>query len=321
MFHRMKRLWILAFLLLAGCKPARDNPYDPQSAGYVGEGTVKGRVTSPVGTPLQGALVLTVPVGFTAVTGSNGKFAMNPEPGTWRFTAQLPGYVPDTTSLVNIAPGETREFIDFRLNGIPVVESCRVISCHEDRGWPVGSVYWAEVTALIQDPDGIQDIDSVRVIIGFDTTELAVDMSFVSGITYEAEIDEIACPDHRLESLIGRAFIIHAVDTKRCTGASSHFYVPRIIYELPHTVSPTYLDDPVPPIDFVWNRMRVSHSITYNLIVQNRSSLEVVHTEHGVLDTTCTIDFLPTGSYLWRVEGVDEFGDLSCSNKESFQVQ
>jgi hypothetical protein len=270
----MKRVSILALLLFVGCNPARDNPHDPQSPDYVGKGTITGKVTSPVGTPLEGALVLTVPVGFTAMTGSSGEFAMSPEPGTWRFVAQLTGYVPDTTDTVNIASGESREHINLWLNGIPVVQSCRVISCHEDRGWPVGSVYWAEVTALIQDPEGIQDIDSVRVVIPFDTTELVTDLSFVSGAIYEAKIDGVACPNHRLESLIGRAFRIYAIDTKGASVVSPDFYVPRIIYELPHTVWPTYMDDPVPPIDFVWNRIRVSHSIAYNLIVQDRSSLE-----------------------------------------------
>lgn len=314
----MKKLWILAFLFLS-CKPNRDNPYDPQSPDYIGEGRVKGRITNMVGVPLEGVKIFTIPVKFSAITDSAGEFALNPDPGTWELVAHLPCYMPETTQ-VNITVGDTT-IVNFLLNGIPVVKSARVISCQEDMGFPSYNVYWANVSCEVQDPDGIQDIDSVWVVVELDTGNFTQGLSFNAGI-YDTGICKSPYPNEELENLIGRPFIIHALDKKGTIGNSPDFYISRIIYKVPWTISPVY-GDTLPqatPIDFVWSEVKVIYPIVYRLILQN-SSYETILTYDNLVDTTATVDSLPQATYHWKVEIRDEYGDFSRSRQTSFVIK
>ncbi len=314
----MKKLWLLAFLFLS-CKPSRDNPYDPQSPNYIGEGRVKGKVTNMVGIPLEGVNISTIPIKFSAITDSAGEFVLNPDPGTWELVAQLSGYMPDTTQ-VNINVGDTT-IVNFQLNGIPVVKSARVISCQEDRNFPVYNVYWANVSCEVQDPDGIQDIDSVWVVVELDAGNFTQSLSFNAGI-YDTNMCESPYPNEELENLVGRPFIIHALDKKGTIGNSPDFYISRIIYKVPYNITPLN-NGTLPqatPIDFVWRKVNTIYPVVYRLIVQH-SSLDTVLTYDNMVDTTATVDSLPCATYHWRVEIRDEYGDFSRSRQTSFVVE
>ena len=316
----MKKLYFLPFFLLLSCKPQRDNPYDPKSPEYIGKGTVKGRVTDMVGVPLCGAVVSTMPLELTTKTDSNGLFVLNPEPGTWKLVANMTGYAPETTE-VHITVDSTKEAI-FLLNGMPMVQSAHVISEHEGRGWPAPSIYWAQVLGEVYDPDGIQDIDSVWVTVELDTSVLKRHLSYQNGI-YGTIIYADSCPNRNLESLIGRSFVMYAVDKKGAMGISANFYLSRIIYSLPYVIRPIYGDtlNQGEPIDFVWNGIEVSYPIVYRLIIRSWPGLDTILTKSGILDTTTTIDSLLQAEYYWRVEGTDDLGNISRSSATTFVVK
>ncbi len=315
----MKKFWFLVFLFLS-CKANRDNPYDPQSPNYIKEGRVKGRVTDMVGIPLEGVNVSTIPIKFSTTTDSIGEFVLNPDPGTWRFVAQLSSYATDTTDTININVGDTT-IMNFLLNGIPVIKSACAISCQEDMGFPSYNVYWGYISCEVQDPDGIQDIDSVWVVVELDTGNFTQGLSFNAGI-YEAEICESPYPNHELENLVGRPFTIHALDKKGTIGSSLDFYIPRIIYKISYNISPIDKDTlpQATPIDFVWRKINPIYPVVYRLILQY-SNLDTVLTYDNILDTTVVIDSLPQAIYRWKVQAIDEFGNFSCSRATNFTVK
>ena len=313
---------LTAYCLLStiSCKPERDNPYDPQSPNYIREGKVKGKVTNMVGVSLEGVKISTIPIKFNAITDSKGEFVLNSEPGTWKLVAELLDYVSDTTQ-VDINVGDTT-IVNFQLNGIPVVQSACVVSCHEHSGGK--SIYWAQVTALVQDPDGIQDIDSVRFLVQLDTAEFTKYLSFnpTTGM-YDITICERPYPNKELENLVGRPFIVYAIDKKETIGNSPNFYIPRIIYELPYPVRPLN-GDTLPqstPIDFVWIGIKPIYHIVYRLIIRDWSSSDIILTLDNIPDTTVTVDSLLQATYRWKVEAIDDFGDFSRSKGISFVVQ
>ncbi len=273
-----------------------------------------------VGIPLEGVDIFTIPIKFSAITDSAGEFVLNPDPGTWELVAHLSGYMPDTTDTININVGDTT-IVNFLLNGIPVVKSACVISCQEDMGFPSYNVYWANVSCEVQDPDGIQDIDSVWVVVELDTGNFTQGLSFNAGI-YEKKICESPYPNEELENLIGRPFVIHGFDKKGTIGNSPDFYISRIIYEIPYNISPVDKDTlpQATPIDFVWRKVNTIYPIVYRLILQN-SSYETIPTYDNMVDTTATIDSLPQGTYRWKVEIRDEYGDFSRSRRTSFVVE
>ncbi|MDI6840760.1 MAG: carboxypeptidase-like regulatory domain-containing protein [bacterium] len=316
----MKKVYFLFILVFLSCKPPRNNPYDPKSPNYIGEGVVKGRVTNTTGVPLYGAILSTIPIKFATESDSNGFFILTSDPRVWQLVATKEGYVPETTH-VHIAVGETTE-VNFFLNGLPIIQSAWVISCHEDRGWPVGSIYWADVWGEVQDFDGPQDIDSVWVIVELESTIIKKYLSRWN-MGYGIRIYADSCPNGDLESLIGRPFILCTVDKKGAIGISTTFYLPRIIYSVPRVVSPTYGDtlSQSLPIDFVWQGVEVSYTITYRLIIQNWPTMDTVLTKGNIMETTTTIDPMPPATYLWRVEGKDDFGDISRSSTTMFVVK
>lgn len=318
------KLPILCSLLLLSCNPKRDNPYDPQSSQYKGDGTIRGRVTTGTGAPIYKALVSTVPPKFATLTDSSGNFILYPDTGEWKIMSSYAGYVPETLQIY-IALDTIKE-ISFYLDGLPVIQSPYTISCHEDKGFPIGDIYWVEVGSKISDPDGIQDIDSVRLSVNLGSKEINMYL-FPKGSSYFVSIPQDSCPGRNMENIVGKPFVLYAIDKKKAVSSSPNFYVPRLIYSLPYLLSPGYGDSVfiADTIKFVWQRIKADFPITYKLTIQDYNSLDTALVKDNVMDTTAIVtsppDNLPPARYIWTVEGKDEFGDISRSDNASFLVK
>lgn len=323
----MKKALNLSLLCLLfyslGCKPTRDSPYDPQSPDYNKQVTIKGKVTNMIGMPLKNTLISAVSLNnkniWSGKTDENGLFELTPDTGNYNVTAELLDYIPETTN-VYISTGQKKE-INFLLNGIPKIQYAKAISCNEDRGFPVGNIFWVDVSAGVSDTDGIQDIDSVKLVVELGVKNIQCSMAFQNGI-YNVRIPSDSCPGRNIESLIGMPFILYVTDKKGTQTGSPNFYVSRIIYSLPFPVFPasnTLNSDTT----FIWNKISASYSIVYKLTVLH-SYMDTVLTIDNIPDTTVAVavDSLMTpGSYLWRVEGMDGFGNISRSKLTIFTVQ
>lgn len=312
---------LLSTVLLLSCNPKRDNPYDPLSPNYKGEGIVSGRVTNDIGIPIHNALVSTIPPKAATLTDSIGAFILYPDTGNCKLVASFTGYKPETTEIYLKA--NVVKNVSFYLDGIPVIKKTSAISSHEDKGFPIGEVYWVDVSAKVSDPDGMQDIDSVRLFVRMDSKDLNMYLSQVNN-EYFATIPQDSCPQSNIDNLVGKAFVLYVVDKKGDISASSDFYVPRIIYSLPVPVSPATGDSVLPDsIPFIWQRIKVSFPVTYKLTIRDYASLDSVAGEDNITDTTTILpDSLRSQErYLWSVEGKDEFGDVSRSDKVFFIVK
>ncbi|HID93908.1 MAG TPA: carboxypeptidase regulatory-like domain-containing protein [bacterium (Candidatus Stahlbacteria)] len=311
--------WGLLILLLLSCTPPRDNPLDPNSPYFQGKGTISGRVTDYAGNPLSQALIFTIPQKYATETDSLGFFLLEPDSGNWQVVANYNGYAPDTIE-VYLSPGG-KETISFYLNGIPFFTEAKVVSYHEDRGWPIGSIYYAFVRCIVSDPDGIADIDSAH----FEVPSIGIHQAllYVDG-AYEGEISTSSCPNGTLEDLIGYDFIAYAIDKKGEKGKSDPFYLARIIYPLPYPIWPTYKDTVSSDSSFslIWRGIDVNYPFLYKAVICKLVSFEPIRMDSiAPPDTQLIVDSLPEGTYLWQVMGIDEFGNVTKSQYSMFMVK
>ncbi len=314
--------------LLSCTSPAEhSNPFDPQSPLYTTNGRLAGVVTGfyqPY-RPLSGAMVQVQPAGLATNTDSQGGFFIdNLVPGVYTAIASAAGYAADTASIEVIAR-QSRRF-EFRLDGLPVVQSPRVVSTHVSTRESVIDQFFMEVGVELSDPDGANDIKKARVQIpsvGFADT-----LSRGAGPTRWQRIftpDELAGID--LYNLTGASFQLLVEDFPGEQTTSETFFLTRVIAEVPQAVSPTdgitlQIDSPT----FIWQLAPIpfNHTLRVEVFRLVAGFPTFIAAIGNIAAASTSVKYpgrLASGNYYWTVKLIDDFGNSSRSKEATFQIQ
>lgn len=328
----MSRPIALFALLLAGClgDPERGNPLDPLSDNFSDVGAVAGTVTSffPPFQGLGGVRVGLTPlaggVELVAITDAAGRFSINnASMGSYLVSAELSGYtvVVDT---VNVEIGQLAE-LTLPINGIPTIQATTIHSENLNRWFPQDPLFQLVVEAIVDDPDGLGDIEDVRLVIpslGYsDTLRVVVGKPGV----YRRIFSENELPVSA-QDLLGLPLQLEATDAQGVNGSTNPVQIVRIIASFPQGVEPNKGDVLGPQPTFVWQMFDLPFSFTQQIDiafvpVPGQEIPLLRYSEIAPTDTTFTIpDALQEGVHGWTVSAVDAFGNLSRSRPRSFTV-
>jgi len=311
--------------ILGGCAPdaPHDNPIDPGSPGHKTDAALSGIVLSfglhSSGVP--NALVAILENGTAQYTDANGNFSFaNAPSGNVTLVVSKSSYMSDTV-LVNLTAGTN--FKDtLYIDPLPQVSSAQVVTSRIDQWWPA-PVYSALVTAVAVAPDGL-GFDTSAVFVKVDS--LTFKMNSVDARNWQAEINSSQLPNQDLQWLVGKEFIIYATDQERGTGASTGFYVTRLIETDAILTSPIYPDTASSHPEFTWQQQTLPYDYTYQLQIYqvNSGTQTPVGSPIGISSDSGSyvyLDSLAAGQYSWTITIVDNFGNSSTSKEASFLVQ
>ncbi len=326
MIYSLLKYLSALFLLLfaAGCLEdvPHDNPLDPQNSnrGYTLSGTVN-TLYAPVQT-ISNAIITLEPGNEKVFSRSDGSFLLeNLLPGDYTVYCTADGYTRDSLRVTLNA----NHVVNFFLDGLPYFETISLTTQHLSQFFPVEDLYYLQIEARVNDPDGIADINSVF----FDIPEYNVhDTLFVSleAGTFSRRLSIDDLPVNTIQSLIGRAFILSVLDDAGKTVKSGKRYLTRVIEETPVLNQPVNLQTvPVDSIRFIWQKVRLPY--WFNLKIEifqiNQGLLSPVTTIPDIPGATQTLTIsntLPAANYVWILKVTDEFGNSSSSREGTFQV-
>lgn len=316
-------------VLISGCTDApRDNPLDPLSPAYRGEGVLQGVVTlKGIGTPVAGAVIRSVEGGVETLSGTAGDYAI-PRLGTGVHTlvCAMENCVPDTveTTLQNGAS----QTVNFSLNSAPLTLRCGVLTRKIDQYYP-SPQYFADIEAEVTDPNGINELDSVW----FEVEGIRFPLEYIpSTKLFAGRIFKYDLPTNTIQWLVGRPLAIVSDDVAGAENRSAHFFVTRVIENGATPVSPSALtNDTTSGTPLLrWIPPSVTFNYTYTLSISrvDAGTETVVWTlsaNSGVEEMQFPGDgsgaVLPSGNYVWAVTVVDEFGNTCRSKQLSFVVR
>ncbi len=323
--------WVIACGFIAGCDAPRDNPLDPGAGNFINPnyqvGSIEGRVTDLAFTPIPGALVLTIPYYRGAVTDENGEYRIDEIPiGTCQVFTQPEGYVGDTLSVtVNFQQTTSK---DFFLDALPQIYEFKVTSHfrYEDASPP--EYYEVRTTAILRDPDGFNDIDSVLLV----TTEgdLRMEMEYNPDSTrndsffYNLVIPETSLPGGNIDSVKWDHFQCKVVDATGHFTLSDEVTIMRVFDSYVEPMDPVN-GITVPPDDIVliWNPYNEQFYYTHSLFIYQEYTNIAVWDSTGIPSTVTSVQVdtvLSAGAYYWRIAVIDEWGNSALSDKAGFNV-
>jgi hypothetical protein len=316
---------ILLFLLATGCSDApRDNPLDPLSPTYTDEASVTGTVLlKNQGTPIPLAQVRSLEDGIIVAADEGGSYIFpRLTSGTHTLVCTKENFVSDTQR-VSLVSGTSR-IISFALNGAPVVISRKILTRKIDQYFP-SPQYYVDVFADVTDPNGITDLDSVW----FAVDSLRFPMVYVpSTKLFQTTILRYDLPTNTIQWLVGMPLNIVSRDRSRAENVSDDFYVTRVIENGATPLSPSSLNNDTtngtPLLKWIPPSVTFNYSYTLTVSRVDAGTQIVVWTraeigsffEEYQYPTDGSVAALQTGSHVWAVTLVDEFGN-SCRSKES----
>ncbi|MFZ1080677.1 MAG: carboxypeptidase-like regulatory domain-containing protein [Candidatus Kryptoniota bacterium] len=326
----MRRLnnnfFILALLVafLDGCVPnaPHDNPIDPGSPNPKTDGALKGSVLS-LGLPYSGipnALVVIEQNGSAQYTATDGSFSFsNAPPGNITLVITKALYMNDTVRIYLPVGGNLDTLI--HIDALPQINNAQVVTSKIDQ-WLPGVVYSAVVSASITDLDGFQDVDTVYVRVD----SLTFGMNYIGGNNYQVNINADSLPNQDIQWLVGKQFIIFAIDHENGTGQSAGFYVTRIIEAEANPTSPISLDATTSYPQFNWSPPTVSFDYNYQLQIYQVNSGTQTPVGSPISISSDSIsyndpDSLAVGQYSWTLTIIDNFDNSSTAKEQSFEVQ
>lgn len=315
----LRYIILTPLLAIIACSPERDNPLDPRSPGYTGTAGLRGWVRNFVGNPIQDASVsandLTGQVSVSTLTDGEGSFTLSLYKGTYEVTASKDGYM-ESTAEITLEAGEQEELF-FNINGIPFFMDQIAVS-NRMATW-IGSVVDINVSTEADDPDGIQDIDSVYVVV----EDIKKEMEFSpQSQRFECRISESECPGGNPVLLVGSPFVATAIDEKGARCYSGDFYLVRVFSEFPRSIHPPDgATVSAETLQLIWHRLRTDFPITYLAQIFVGWPPETVW-EQSTLDTVSFVDTtLSDGEYYYWVVAEDEYGDKARSIAKRFRVE
>ncbi|NIR50894.1 carboxypeptidase regulatory-like domain-containing protein [candidate division KSB1 bacterium] len=320
---------VLLFCLCSpGCldSPERSNPIDPNSDNFENVGRISGTTLSfyqPF-TAIADVEVRLEPGSIVTQTDQNGDFFFDKIPvGEYQIAASKKGFaaVPDT---LKVELGQTTN-IQLNLDGLPLISSFVVNSGHISRWWPQTDLFLLEVRTQLDDPDGLNDIEMVKLEIpemGFADTLQALQ----SRGTYTKTIRESSLPEKNLQRVLGREIRLQVQDRVGFGTRSEPKFLVRIIDSVPDFESP--IGDTLVTANPVlrWKAISLPFDFTFRVEVV-RVDFEIsnlVWSSSGLPPSTTSVtvpDALPSGTYFWTVAAVDDFGNCSRSKEASFTIE
>jgi len=321
-------LFALALAFLSGCLSSadRENPIDPQSDKFQNVGTLAGQTFSFFAPfrPVPDVEVRLSPGSMITFSDQDGRFVFGDvTPGKYRIKASKSGFAPAEDSI-------SIEFLQtvphqFNLDALPLFDSVSVRSRHIRNTFPTPDIFFLEVSANVDDPDGKNDIALVELqmpALGFaDTLQATATLGKFMSVIFASQL-----PTSQLEGVLGRPFFLTASDGEGASTESEATFLPRIISQAPQPDSPNgfvLLNDPNPVLN--WTGSDLPFEFTYRV--------EVVRTDLGVetsiwtrsnltqQTTSVRVDLaLAPGIYLWTVAVVDVFDNWSESVQASFRI-
>jgi len=306
------------------CTPSRDNPLDPASPDYTGNGALTGKALSYYQPfqPLSGIFIEILPSDISIKTSDKGDFQFSPiKKGAYQVVATHPDFAPDTQS-VEVRCGRTVT-VTFHLDALPQVDSIHIYTEHISRWFPTRDIFRAQLQCTVSDPDGLNDIDSVQVIIPEIAYRLALAFN-PSGGQYQGIIDSDNLPSRKLHDLIGKQLFISCRDKVGFSTNSDPFTLTRIIDELPVAVSPSGNQTVGTQPEFSWQVPLIYFNHSFMLEIYNIEGSPTLFFQKKNIpmsDRTYTIENpLPAGEYYWVIWIIDEQGNRSRSKEARFTV-
>lgn len=320
---------VVGLVFITGCldDAGHGNPLDPMSDGFEEVGTLTGQVTSFYAPfrSLDGVEVRLTPGPFVALTDAQGQFTFRRIPvGTYVVQAGKEGFAAatDTVAVTLGPPVETT----LRLDGLPTVVALTTATVHVSRWWPPPlDLFRLEVSAQVDDPDGVADVEEVFLEI----PELGFSTTLQSGGEpgrFTQSIPEATFPTGALQALMGRPFRLRLRDRAGFERMDDPWTLVRVIEETPVAVDPqglTVLNDPTPLL--TWERVRLPYPFTFQVeIIRQEANVQVrERLMTGLPPESTSVQVaapLAPGSYLWTVSIVDEFGNRSGSKEVGFII-
>ena len=310
--------------LLSGCAPdaPHDNALDPGSTQYVPAGSVSGRIISKK-TPAVGvaaALIALLPSNTATMSDSGGYFSFAKiDPGSVALAVQKNGFLPDTVNITVTNGSSVQQTI--ALDQFPTIASMKVLTQKIDQWWP-GPIYSASFSAVVSDPDGIDDVDSVWLKV--DGLQIAMGYSLAAK-NFQLTLFAEDLPSNNLEWLIGKSLTIAARDRNYALANSDPFYVTRIIEQEGTPTYPASQDTVGATPEFQWSPPSVAFTYTYTVtVVRTDADVPTVVATQKSIDphqySWQSTQTLSKGTYFWTLGVVDEFGNFSQSKQSSFVV-
>lgn len=322
--------------VLAGClgDAPHDNPLDPLSPGYRGESVVAGRVTGlyPPFDGRGGLRVRVTPLDAptaaerSVTTAPDGFFRVDGLPvGTYAVRAEGDG-VAAAFDTVAVAVGADAS-VNLRVDALPVVTTQSARTVHIERWVAPESVFRLEVEATATDPDRAADLVGAALVA--DGLGLRMALTETAPGRFAATLDAAALPGGRVQSLLGQALRIEAVDLAGNVGVGPPLALVRVIEQTPLALRPQVNDAPPTPNPptLEWRpEDSLPFAFTYRVDVSFVDAADVpnlVYERDGIPSTVVAHtlpDALPPGQYQWTVWVVDAAGNRSRSKPAGFRL-
>lgn len=315
---------LIALFYLTSCFDdiAHDNPIDPNNSnqGLQLKGNVQ-TLYAPV-SPIPNAIISIKQLNKNIFSASDGTFEFNNlEPGSYVIFCSAPGYNMDSAAIEI----KSHTNINFFLDGLPYFEKITLSTHHITRFFPVDDFFNITIETIVNDPDGISDIQKVF----FDIPEFAssdtLPASLVAG-EFKITLNVSDLPVNTIHSLIGRAFVLSVMDDANIVVKSEEKFLTRVIDETPALISPQNLAVvAADSIKFSWQTVRLPFWFTHSIAIYqiNFGLLSFVDEIKNINATETSYimeNSLPNGDYVWILIVEDEFGNTSSSKEGTFNV-
>lgn len=321
----MKKLFIIFSVSwwISCSDVARDNPLDPANGSdrFNISGLVSNFYQPRFG--LDNATVILQPGNLIVLTDQDGRFQFTGlQKGTYTLSCRITGYNSDTT-VIELNENHSHNFY---LDGLPEFTSIATTAHHLARFFQPENIYYVELSAQVNDPDGLGDIDLVTCRIeGMNFTD-TLQVGSTPG-SYSSTLFAKDLPISSIHELIGKKLNFTVRDDFGMETVSNDQFLTRIIEESPVLVSPIELQQVGPDtIHFVWRNIFVPFSSTFRI--------DLFEINLSLFNRVATIDDIPAssnmhtytfshpdGDYFWRLYIVDEFGNTSSSKEGVFQIR
>lgn len=299
-----------------------ENPYDPSSPSYRGSGTIYGTVTvrDKPEVPLAEVWIHVASQRKATKSDSAGFFWLE-DIGAGKVSVLFlrENFSPETVT-VALNVGESKR-VDVAMNGYPTIASAVILSRRIDGSSPV---YFVDVRALVSDPNGAADIDSVWFLV--EDERYPMDYN-IGNKQFEVRLQSSVLP---VEYLIGKQLYVLARDRYAAEGLSYPFALAQPIEVVALPQHPQSGDTVTVPLLFRWSSPQVSFNYSYSLTLARlqgtganqtvvwKTTIEPIRSDVTSYLYALT---LPSGRYSWAIAIVDVNGNWSQSAEQTFIIR
>jgi hypothetical protein len=187
------------------------------------------------------------------------------------------------------------------------------------------SVFRLEVEATATDPDRAADLVGAALVA--DGLGFRMALTEIAPGRFAATLDAADLPGGRVQSLLGQALRIEAVDLAGNVGVGPPLALVRVIEQTPLALRPQVDDPTANPPTLEWRpEDGLPFAFTYRVDVSFIDAADVpnlVYERDGIASTVVAhtvTDALPPGPYQWTVWVVDAAGNRSRSKPAGFRI-